>query len=409
MAKSEYIILRRKPETRLLNGQADRMDARTISGNKRQEPLANALTVSTLETDDADDMRRDPDVLLARRIPLALIRPLAASREEEDKALQLAFADKVSWGVHEVAPNAAIDAGSVTTVAVLDTGIEANHSAFRGVNLITENFSDSPANGDILGHGTHCAGTIFGRDVDGVRIGIARGVRNALIGKVLNDRGGGDTARFARAMQWAVDNGARVISMSLGFDFHTLFIDLESEGYPRAQAFSMALSHHRDTVRLFDGIIKTLNATGVLLRHGTAVVAAAGNESLRNGTPPSVVDVSLPASANDVVSVGAIQKGESGFEIAHFSNANPRLWAPGVGIVSAKIGGGLAVSQGTSMATPHVAGAAVLWSEWLARRNPRPGPEELTGRLVAGARLAGFSRTVAKFERGNGLVQAPPI
>ena len=61
--------------------------------------------------------------------------------------------------------------------------------------------------------------TIFGRDVDGKRIGIARGVRKALIGKVLSDTGGGSSEMIFRGIQWALDEGAHVISMSLGFDF----------------------------------------------------------------------------------------------------------------------------------------------------------------------------------------------
>jgi subtilisin family serine protease len=408
MPKSEYIVLRRKPVTTPGPRWTDMVDAHSISDNACRAPQPSPLTVSTLDDREAEDMRRDPEVTLARSAPLSLIRPLAANEEEDEKTLQSARTGGASWGVHEVAPNAAWDTGAATTVAVLDSGIDASHQAFKGVNLLTENFSNSTNDSDVLGHGTHCAGTIFGRDVDGVRIGIARGVRNALVGKVLNDRGEGDTAVFARAIQWAVDHGARVISMSLGFNFNSLFNVLELEGNPREQAFSMALSQYRDTVRLFDGIVQSLNASGVVLRAGAIVVAAAGNESYRHEMPPCVVDVGLPAAALGVVSVGAVEKSEDGFKIARFSNANPVLWAPGVGIVSAKVGGGLAVSQGTSMAAPHVSGAAVLWSERLARRNPRAGPEEIKASLIVGARATGFSPTATALEYGSGLVQAPP-
>ncbi|UUZ52799.1 S8 family serine peptidase [Massilia sp. H-1] len=74
-------------------------------------------------------------------------------------------------------------------------------------------------NGDGHGHGTHCAGTIFGRAVNGIRIGVAPGVTRALIGKVLDSDGGGSSDNIVEAMLWAVEQGAHVISMSIGMDF----------------------------------------------------------------------------------------------------------------------------------------------------------------------------------------------
>ena len=107
--------------------------------------------------------------------------------------------------------------GSDVVVAILDTGIAKNHPAFAGVTIIEEDFTGE-GNGDTHGHGTHCAGTVFGRDVDGTRIGVAPGVKKALIGKVLGDEGGGSDA-IVRAINWALEEGANVISMSLGIDF----------------------------------------------------------------------------------------------------------------------------------------------------------------------------------------------
>lgn len=111
--------------------------------------------------------------------------------------------------------------------------------AFRGITLIQENFTPDPDGDDRHGHGTHCAGTIFGRDVDGERIGVARGVETALIGKVLDRHGRGSTAGVLRGMQWAEDQGANVISLSLGFDFIALVESLENEaGMARPAAIS---------------------------------------------------------------------------------------------------------------------------------------------------------------------------
>ena len=74
--------------------------------------------------------------------------------------------------------------GNGIVVAVLDTGIDASHPAFAGVEVIQKDFTGE-GDGDQHGHGTHCAGTIFGRNVNGTRIGVAMGVKKALIGKVL--------------------------------------------------------------------------------------------------------------------------------------------------------------------------------------------------------------------------------
>ena len=70
------------------------------------------------------------------------------------------------------------------TVAVLDTGIAASHEAFRDVELIEKDFTGE-GNGDRHGHGTHVAGTIFGRTVGEIRYAVAPGVGRALIGKII--------------------------------------------------------------------------------------------------------------------------------------------------------------------------------------------------------------------------------
>jgi subtilisin family serine protease len=418
MGKDEYIILRRGGSARARSNLDWQMrgldslairDGGPIRDHQHEAPPQPNLTVASLNENEAADLQRDDDVLAsALSIPISLIRPMAVGAGEDAQAEQSARAAGISWGVQEVAPHAGPDAGAATTVAVLDTGIDPTHPAFNGVNLTRKNFSKSPNEDDVFGHGTHCAGTIFGRDVDGVRIGIARGgVRNALIGKILDDRGSGGTADVARAMQWASDQGARVISMSLGIEFGNLVKWLEESGKPPAEVLSRALSAYRDSVRLFDTTVQSLGAQGVMVRGGAIVVAAAGNESARTAASPYIIDVSLPAAAVGMISVGAVGKGAGGYNIASFSNTNPMLCAPGVGIVSAKCGGGLAAMDGTSMAAPHVSGAAILWSERVVQDNPRASIEIVKAKLIAGCKATGFSPAVAAGDRGAGLVQAP--
>nr|WP_229419583.1 S8 family serine peptidase [Pseudoduganella dura] len=103
---------------------------------------------------------------------------------------------ETGWGITAVGADRSRFSGAGVTVAVLDTGIDAAHPAFSGVQLVQQDFSGD-GDGDAFGHGTHCAGTILGRDVGGTRIGVARGVTRALIGKVLGNDGSGSTDMVA--------------------------------------------------------------------------------------------------------------------------------------------------------------------------------------------------------------------
>jgi subtilisin family serine protease len=111
-------------------------------------------------------------------MPMKLIEPLT------DEGQAQPAAGTPTWGVNAVGAATSPFTGNGVVVAVLDTGIDPSHSAFAGVTLVQKNFTTEGPN-DQHGHGTHCAGTIFGRYVSGTRIGVAPGVKTALIGKVL--------------------------------------------------------------------------------------------------------------------------------------------------------------------------------------------------------------------------------
>lgn len=367
-------------------------------------PSEPRIDVVELEKDELRDLARDPEVqAVAPVMPTSLIRPVAD--DEAGEGVGESDTGQSTWGVAAVGADTSGRTGAGVVVAVLDTGIDNTHPAFQGVALTEMDFTGS-GNGDVQGHGTHVAGTIFGRDVDGTRIGVAPGVPTALIGKVLGDDGSGDSDMLFRGMQWAIQEGAQVLSMSLGFDFPGLVKRLTDRGWPVELATSAALEGYRANLRMFDAIMR-LNQSQAAFTSGCVVVAAAGNESKRQINPDFEIAVSLPAAADGIASTGALGQSANGLVVAPFSNTFPQVAAPGVGVISAQTGGGLRSLNGTSMATPHVAGVAALWWEEVAA-SPLPSTAAtVSAKLLAAADTTALAPDVDVADRGVGLVRAP--
>ncbi|WP_405685297.1 S8 family serine peptidase [Streptomyces sp. NBC_00057] len=222
--------------------------------------------------------------------------------------------------------------GSGVRVAVLDTGYDTGHPDFAGRVVAERSFIAGQGVMDRHGHGTHTASTLAGTGAasQGTYAGMAPGT-DLLIGKVLDDTGAGYTSGIIQGMQWAVDNGAKVVSMSLGA------VGATCEG-PSVDAVQ-ALSDQA----LF--------------------VIAAGN----SGLPGSV---STPGCAPAALTVGAVDRHN---DTASFTSrgpvfggtaAKPDIASQGVDVVAARAGGrgdlAYVSYSGTSMATPHVAGGAAL-------------------------------------------------
>ncbi|MER7191329.1 S8 family peptidase [Streptomyces flaveolus] len=248
--------------------------------------------------------------------------------------------------------------GKGTKVAVLDTGADAEHPDLKGRITASKNFTDSETTDDRQGHGTHTLSTVGGTGAasDGKKKGVAPGA-DLLVGKVLNDSGSGDSSWIIAGMQWAVDQHADVVSMSLGSQTPTDCTD------PMSLA-AEELGKSKDTL----------------------FVIAAGNSG------PALNTVSSPGCAPSVLTVGAVDRDDS---TAQFSSRGPAIGAhtlkpeiaaPGVDISAAAAGGrGVYAYQsmsGTSMATPHVAGAAAIVKE----RHPDWTAQQVKAALVSSAK-----------------------
>ncbi|MFJ2024797.1 S8 family peptidase [Streptomyces sp. NPDC087897] len=250
--------------------------------------------------------------------------------------------------------------GTGTKVAVLDTGADAEHPDLQGRITASENFTDSADTGDFQGHGTHVASTVGGSGAasGGTKAGVAPGT-DLMVGKVLDDSGSGAASWIIAGMQWAVDNKADVVSMSLG------------SGEPTDCTDPMSLA-----------------ATELGKNKDTLFVVAAGNLG------PSLNTVSSPGCAPGVLTVGAVDRDDS---TANFSSRGPaivshtlkpEIAAPGVAIAAAAAGGrgseAYRSMSGTSMATPHVAGAAAV----LKQRHPEWTAQQIKAALVSSAHSA---------------------
>ncbi|MEH6631198.1 MAG: S8 family serine peptidase [Halopseudomonas aestusnigri] len=334
-----------------------------------------------------------------------------------------------TWGVKTVKAEKSRYTGEGVSVALLDTGIDNTHEAFNGTVLEEIDFTGT-GNGDDNGHGTHCAGIFFGKDVDGNRIGIAPGIDRAYIGKVIGPKGG-DSHMLYQGMEWALNTGAKIIALSLDFDFQGFVSSLIKQGYQETAATAIALDAYRQNMDLFD-ILMDLITVHKEVTGGAIVIAAAGNEDLsesqfllgNENLPSAYIAPALPGVAKGVISVGAIQLStiqntSKNLSLASFSTSLPDIVAPGTSIMSAKLGGGLTKMSGTSMASPHVAGVAALYWEEVSKMGLRPGLrcEAVKDKIASSATHQFFADNIkdqtddvlgpASLRYGVGLAQAP--
>ena len=254
--------------------------------------------------------------------------------------------------------------------AVIDTGIDAGHLDLdEGKVLAFKDFVNGRTTAyDDNGHGTHVAATIAGDGdarADRLYHGVAPGA--GLVGvKVLDAAGGGTMENVTAAIEWVVQNkdvyGIEAINLSLG---------------------TSGCSNGTDATS-----VAANNAHGA----GLVVAVAAGNEG------PGTCTIGTPGAAASALTVGAMaDTGAGGFSLADFSSrgrtldgrVKPDIAAPGVDITSAQTGttNGYVVYSGTSMATPFVAGVALLARDANAALTPQQVKDKLTATAIDWGRI----------------------
>jgi subtilisin len=280
---------------------------------------------------------------------------------------------EVTWGIKATGVGFSPYTGKGINIAILDTGVFKQHEDLKGRKITTKKFVTSGKAGDVDGHGSHCTGIACGfHDKDGLRYGVANEA-HIFAGKVLNDQGEGTDGGILAGIEWAIASKCRVISMSLG----------------------AATEPDEPYSKTYENVAKRA------IKHGALIVAAAGNESNR---PTLVAPVGHPANCPSIMAVGAV---DNALKIASFScggiNKNGGqvdIVAPGVSIYSMVNSQGEHEKwDGTSMATPFVAGIAGLYFE----QNKTASPLDVWAMIAQHAKRLNL-RSV---DGGSGLVQAP--
>ncbi|MEM7256224.1 MAG: S8 family serine peptidase [Pseudomonadota bacterium] len=312
------------------------LDTSLSDNTQLHEALPGKLTAGIdLSTDYLLGMRAVIDMLLQHNASHAMSAGAGVNTDS---------VDGVAWGLHKTGVANSSLTGKGIRVAILDSGFDRKHSDFTGrKNITTKSFipkrqPDRNANEDRTGHGTHCVGVACGplQPESGVRYGIAHEAE-IFSGKVLrkprNHAATGMDGWILNGIEWAISNKCQVISLSLGTT-----VNASGHSYAYEQAAKVGL------------------------RKDSLIIAATGNASKRSIN--SVKAVGRPANCPSIVSVAAVN---NALQVADFSNgkrfkkSDVNLAAPGTNIRSSVPGTAITYPlNGTSMATPHVAGLAAL-------------------------------------------------
>lgn len=302
---------------------------------------------------------------------MKMVRP----PEEEIEAEAVWNETLFTWGLQAIRANLSRRSGLRVPIAVLDTGLDLRHPDFSGRSIRSQSFVPGQGVQDGHGHGTHCTGTAAGTARVGIRPRYGVAFRsNIFSGKVLDNAGRGMDSWILAGIEWALRSRCRVISMSLGARV--------APGEPPSAVYEMVARRALDA--------------------NTLIIAAAGNDS--NRAARRINPVSRPANSPSIMAVASL---DTNLRVSNFSNGgtNPaggevNIAAPGETVHSSwPMPTRYRRLNGTSMATPHVAGAAAM----LMEANPGVSAREIWRLLLRTARRLPLpARDV-----GAGLVQCP--
>jgi len=308
---------------------------------------------------------------LAADPAVALVEPNYTVELADEGSVAVAVNDPKTGDQYSLDRMRVRDAWSITrgagnVVAVLDTGVMANHPDLAGRLVAGYDFVNNDSNpADDNGHGTWVAGIIAARANDGYGIAGISWTDKIMPVKIMNREGTGSTANLLTAIRWSADRGADVINMSVG-------------GFPYSQLMQDAVNY--------------------AWSKGTVLVGAAGNNRRE--------ETYYPASFDNVISVSATQPQD---EFSNWSSYGPKvdLSAPGSSVLTTNCytctyaehdtWGSHVYISGTSFATPNVAGVVAL----MRAAYPSFTPAQIVGRLFATVDDQGYTGWDNRYGRGR--------
>jgi len=349
LANNNYIIVLKSGESPGLAAKRHKAQSKHVFTSAIRGYSASLSLVQV------EKIRKDPNVLM-----VSLDMPVSALGK------QVSSTQTVPTGIRRINTDPAfyngVDDLVNVDVAVIDTGIDTRH---RDLNVVGgKNCSTGRNYTDGNGHGTHVAGTIAARDNNLGVAGVVPGARLHAV-RVLDNNGSGTWSSVICGIDWVTANAAtiEVANMSLG-------------------------GPGGDSVNCGAGVDALHMAVCNSVAAGITYVVAAGNDALLAST-------SVPAAYDEVITVsayadfdglsgglgGASCYSDQDDSFARFSNygEDVDISAPGVCILSTWTGNSYNTISGTSMASPHVAGAAALYKS----QNPLAGPEQVKAAIQA--------------------------
>jgi subtilisin len=348
----DYIVGFKSSEIGTLSNEIKENAVVNAGGEVAQQfSIINAAKAS-LTDKAAEELKKNPSVEYVEE------DHIATAYEQASKVKP--YAQTVPYGIPHIKADrvqAQGFSGQGVDVAVIDTGIDAYHEDLNVVGGTSFVPNEPDPYNDGNGHGTHVAGTVAALNNSTGVLGVAPQASLYAV-KVLDSTGSGSYSSIVSGIEWATAQGVDVINMSLG-------------GPQGSTALKDAVNN--------------------AYTHGVVVVAAAGNSGSTGGRKSTM---GYPAKYSSVLSVGAV---DSSNNKASFSSVGDELdvMAPGVNVESTIPGNQYTQLNGTSMASPHVAGAAAL----IKSKHPYLSASEVRQRLVDTAVYLGDP-----FYYGNGVI-----